>query len=280
MLISCATAPAVQMLSDMDVLALILAAASHDVEHPGRSNNFLKATKSPLAILYNDQSVLGTSHYKVLFCTHVYSYIIANKQYFSRGYLENHHASVFFQQMTSEPGLMIFEKLDNELEKELRKSIIRIILATDLARHFELVGKLSSILSTTKSSSFCTPQECEDVQKQGEFNQLITDMLMKCADVSHPTRKFVVHQRWSLLMAEEFFSQGDEEQVLNLPISPFCDRKTFNMTQSQTGFMKILVQPLYSAFASALEGGDEESDKFLQHLTDRVSYIISCILFI
>ena len=43
-------------LSDLEVLAALLAALSHDHAHPGVNNNFLVKTADPLAMLYNDKS--------------------------------------------------------------------------------------------------------------------------------------------------------------------------------------------------------------------------------
>lgn len=43
-------------LSDLEVLAALLAALSHDHAHPGVNNNFLVKTSDPLALLYNDKS--------------------------------------------------------------------------------------------------------------------------------------------------------------------------------------------------------------------------------
>ena len=47
----CVTEP----LSQLHVLALLVASVGHDVDHPGVNNAFLVATDSPLALRYNDQ---------------------------------------------------------------------------------------------------------------------------------------------------------------------------------------------------------------------------------
>ena len=53
----------------MEVFAALVGAAVHDVDHPGRSNQFLIETNNPLAVLYNDNSVLENHHLAVAFQT-------------------------------------------------------------------------------------------------------------------------------------------------------------------------------------------------------------------
>ena len=43
-------------------MSILLAAAIHDYDHPGYTNAFLIAKGDPLAILYNDKSVLENHH--------------------------------------------------------------------------------------------------------------------------------------------------------------------------------------------------------------------------
>jgi len=52
----------IRLLPSIDVFALLLAALGHDVEHPGFTNAYQVATESPLALLYNDKSVLEQHH--------------------------------------------------------------------------------------------------------------------------------------------------------------------------------------------------------------------------
>lgn len=49
-------------LSDLEIAAFYIAAAGHDLAHPGVSNVFLTNTKAELAETYNDISVLENFH--------------------------------------------------------------------------------------------------------------------------------------------------------------------------------------------------------------------------
>lgn len=54
--------PLVQLLEPLDIFALLMASIGHDVGHPGVNNHFMVTTSTPLAILYNDRSVLESFH--------------------------------------------------------------------------------------------------------------------------------------------------------------------------------------------------------------------------
>jgi len=45
----------------------MIAAAGHDVDHPGHNNMFEMKNKSVLATIYNDKSVLENHHVATLF---------------------------------------------------------------------------------------------------------------------------------------------------------------------------------------------------------------------
>jgi high affinity cAMP-specific and IBMX-insensitive 3',5'-cyclic phosphodiesterase 8 len=55
------------VLEPLEAAAALLAAAAHDVDHPGTSSTFLTNARHPLATLYNDISVLESHHAALTF---------------------------------------------------------------------------------------------------------------------------------------------------------------------------------------------------------------------
>ncbi|KAK7940492.1 hypothetical protein WMY93_003818 [Mugilogobius chulae] len=95
--------------TDLEILAALFAAAIHDVDHPGVSNQFLINTNSELALMYNDESVL-----------------------------ENHHLAVGFK-LLHEDNCDIFQNLSKRQRQSLRKLVIDMVLATDMSKHMSVL---------------------------------------------------------------------------------------------------------------------------------------------
>lgn len=53
-------------------------------------------------------------------------------------------------------------------------------------------------------------------------------------------------KKWTYLLFDEFFDQGDLEKEKGLPISMLCDRDNTNVAQSQPGFIGFVVMPLFT----------------------------------
>lgn len=202
-----------QLLNDIEVLACFLAAAGHDINHPGYNNAFLINSRSPLALLYNDQSVL-----------------------------ENHHCSCLFKAILK-PENDILSGLSKEAYNELRRIIIKMILATDFGKHFDYVGQFKSSIANIDNL---------DVQKR-ETKDLYLEIAIKCADISHAAKKLETHLNWTNRVTEEFYKQGDEEKRLGMNVSPLMDRITGNVAKSQLGFINFMVSPLYVLWAEEFE---------------------------
>lgn len=80
---------------------------------------------------------------------------------------------------------------------------------------------------------------------------LVLEMTIKLADINGPCKRHDIHLNWTYRIADEFHEQGDEEQRLGLPISPFMDRQNAQLAKLQESFINHLVAPLCSSYGEA-----------------------------
>lgn len=79
-------------------------------------------------------------------------------------------------------------------------------------------------------------------------------MLIKVADVSNPARPTSFCVEWARRIAEEYFTQTDEEKAKALPIvMPMFDRATCSIPKSQIGFIEYIIQDMMHAWDSKLK---------------------------
>ncbi|NXP43098.1 PDE1B phosphodiesterase, partial [Leiothrix lutea] len=156
--------------------------------------------------------------------------------YNDRSVLENHHISAVFRLMQDEE-LNIFVNLTKDEFAELRALVIEMVLATDMSCHFQQVKSMKTAL-----------QQLERLDKSK-----VLSLLLHAADISHPTKQWAVHSRWTKALMEEFFRQGDKEAELGLPFSPLCDRTSTLVAQSQIGFIDFIVEPTFSVLTDVAE---------------------------
>lgn len=233
-----------QTLDRIDEVAALIAATIHDVDHPGRTNSFLCNAGNQLAVLYNDTAVL-----------------------------ESHHAALAFQLTLENDKCNIFKHLERNDYRTLRQSIIDMVLATEMTKHFEHVNKF--INSINKSLA---PQENEEVSrsledmkamlKTPESRALIKRMMIKCADVSNPCRPLEHCIEWAARISEEYFSQTDEEKQRDLPVvMPVFDRSTCSIPKSQISFIDYFITDMYDAWDAFVD-----LPNLMQHLDDNFKY--------
>lgn len=127
-----------------------------------------------------------------------------------------------------------------------RRIIIEMILETDMSKHFESLGKFR-----TRSSSI------GDINlEKAEDRLFVMCMAIKSADIGHSAKVGELHEKWTALVCEEFFNQGDMEKERNLPVSIYCDRETTDIPKSQAGFIKNICLPLYEAWCGYLKSDE------------------------
>uniref|UniRef100_A0AAZ3SJP1 Phosphodiesterase n=1 Tax=Oncorhynchus tshawytscha TaxID=74940 RepID=A0AAZ3SJP1_ONCTS len=107
----------VNWLTELEIFAMIFAAAVHDYEHTGTTNNFHIQTRSGTAILYNDRAVL-----------------------------ENHHVSAAYRLLQDDDEMNILLNLSKDDWRELRALVVEMVLATDMSCHFQQIKAMKNFL--------------------------------------------------------------------------------------------------------------------------------------
>ncbi|KAM4557630.1 3',5'-cyclic-AMP phosphodiesterase 4B-like isoform 2-T2 [Fundulus diaphanus] len=209
--------------TDLEILAAIFAAAIHDVDHPGVSNQFLINTNSELALIYNDESVL-----------------------------ENHHLAVGFK-ILLEDSCDIFQNLTRNQRQALRKMVIDMVLATDMSKHMNLLANLKTMVETKKVTSSGVLL----LDNYTDRMQVLCNMV-HCADLSNPTKPLDLYRQWTDRIMEEFFHQGDREREKGMEISPMCDKHTASVERTQVGFIDYIVHPLWETWADLVHPDAQE----------------------
>ncbi|XP_073418449.1 cGMP-inhibited 3',5'-cyclic phosphodiesterase 3A isoform X2 [Dendrobates tinctorius] len=214
----------------LELMALYVAAAMHDYDHPGRTNAFLVATNAPQAVLYNDRSVL-----------------------------ENHHAASAWNLLLSRPEYNFLVNLDHMEFKRFRFLVIEAILATDLKKHFDFLAEFNAKVNEDVGPGIDWSNENDRL--------LVCQMCIKLADINGPAKCKDLHLKWTEGIVNEFYEQGDEEVGLGLPISPFMDRSAPQLAKLQESFITHIVGPLCNSYDSAglmpgtwIEDSDESGD--------------------
>ncbi|KTF75061.1 hypothetical protein cypCar_00042475, partial [Cyprinus carpio] len=191
-----------ERLTMTDMCILMTAAVCHDLDHPGYNNTYQINARTELAVRYNDISPL-----------------------------ENHHCAVAFQ-IISMPECNIFANVEPDSFKQIRQAIITLILATDMARHGEILDSFKQ-----KVDNFDFTNE--------EHVKCLKMVLIKCCDISNEVRPTEVAEPWVDCLLEEYFIQSDREKSEGLPVAPFMDRDKVTKPTAQIGFIKFVLIPMF-----------------------------------
>ncbi|XP_017065010.1 high affinity cGMP-specific 3',5'-cyclic phosphodiesterase 9A isoform X2 [Drosophila eugracilis] len=191
-------------LGDLECLILLVSCICHDLDHPGYNNIYQINARTELALRYNDISPL-----------------------------ENHHCSIAFR-LLEHPECNIFKNFSRDTFNNIREGIIRCILATDMARHNEILTQFMEI----------TP--VFDYSNRAHIN-LLCMILIKVADISNEARPMDVAEPWLDRLLQEFFAQSAAEKSEGLPVTPFMDPDKVSKPGSQVRFIGLVLLPLFEA---------------------------------
>ncbi|RDD45809.1 High affinity cAMP-specific and IBMX-insensitive 3',5'-cyclic phosphodiesterase 8B [Trichoplax sp. H2] len=211
------------LLDPLDIMASLIAAIVHDVDHPGVTSAFLCNSHNPLALLYNDSAVL-----------------------------ESHHAALAFKLTTSNDKVNIFKGLESDEYRSIRSSIIDMVLATEMTKHFSYLSKFTDCLNSSKNTVIADDgTELKVIESSSENRMLAKRILIKCADISNPARNWILSKEWALRILDEYMCQYDEEDKEGLPLTMHMfNREKCNVPQSQRSFYDYFVKDLFKSWHS------------------------------
>ncbi|CAO2585333.1 Cone cGMP-specific 3',5'-cyclic phosphodiesterase subunit alpha', partial [Lemmus lemmus] len=205
--------------TDLEAFAMLAAAFCHDIDHRGTNNLYQMKSTSPLAKLH------GTS------------------------ILERHHLE-YSKTLLQDESLNIFQNLSKRQFETVIHLFEVAIIATDLALYFKKRSMFQKIVDA-----------CEQMQSEEEAikyvtadptkKEVIMAMMMTACDLSAITKPWEVQSQVALLVANEFWEQGDlERTVLQQQPIPMMDRtKKDELPKLQVGFIDFVCTFVYKEFS-------------------------------
>ena len=203
-------------LDDCDQFGLFLASICHDIDHRGRNNAFMIKANDPLARLYPDSV------------------------------MEQHHFS-FTVTLLADPAVNILAPLSSAEYSAVLQQVRHVILATDLAIHFQTRGAIRELATqidryaSTRAPLVAAP--CVLAPELGpaalaptrrgrydrnnpEHRHLVTSLFMTASDVNSVTKPWESAVGVTKSLFTEFFMQARcRDSVHVVRQRPAADRR-------------------------------------------------------
>uniref|UniRef100_A0A8C3ANY2 Phosphodiesterase n=1 Tax=Cyclopterus lumpus TaxID=8103 RepID=A0A8C3ANY2_CYCLU len=205
--------------SDLDAFAMVAAAFCHDIDHRGTNNLYQTKSGSPLAKLH------GSS------------------------IMERHHLE-YSKSLMADDSLNIFCNLQKQQFKNVQHLFDVCIIATDLALYFKKRTMFQNIVNATEPM----PEEKEAIafiSNNSTRKEIVMAMMMTGCDLSAITKPWEVQSKVALMVAAEFWEQGDlERSVLDQQPIPMMDRNcSEQLPKMQCGFIDFVCSFVYKEFS-------------------------------
>ncbi|CAI5796931.1 cGMP-specific 3 3' [Podarcis lilfordi] len=207
-----------QYYTDLEALAMVTAALCHDIDHRGTNNLYQMKSQHALAKLH------GSS------------------------ILERHHLE-FGKFLLSEESLNIYQNLNRRQFEHVNHLMDIAIIATDLALYFKKRTMFQKIVDESKTYN-SEREWVEYLSLETTKKEIIMAMMMTACDLSAITKPWEVQSKVALLVAAEFWEQGDmERNVLQQQPIPMMDRrKAAELPKLQVGFIDFVCTFVYKEF--------------------------------
>ncbi|GAA5879403.1 hypothetical protein JCM3774_005230 [Rhodotorula dairenensis] len=220
-----------QLLRPSDVFALMVACIGHDVGHPGLTNAYMVNARAPVAQVYDDKSILENFHTVTL--------------------IHMLRKFRFDEFLGGDFGCL------GDAATPFRRVLESSILATDMSRHFAFVTDLNEMKKRMDAGISRTEEERE------ADRLLLCAGLIKCADISNPTRPHRISRSWAAALQAEWAVQASIEAGFGLPVTVITQDPSDAKAQAkgQVGFIDLFCKPLFAAMAGVIEEFGDFVDK-------------------
>ncbi|XP_038620710.1 cone cGMP-specific 3',5'-cyclic phosphodiesterase subunit alpha' [Tachyglossus aculeatus] len=205
--------------TDLEAFAMLAAAFCHDIDHRGTNNLYQMKSAAPLARLH------GSS------------------------IMERHHLE-YSKTLLQDESLNIFQNLNKRQFETVIHLFEVAIIATDLALYFKKRTMFQKIVDACEKLD--TEEEAiKYVSTDPTKKEVIMAMMMTGCDLSAITKPWEVQSQVALMVANEFWEQGDlERTVLQQQPIPMMDRKKGDeLPKLQVGFIDFVCTFVYQEFS-------------------------------
>ncbi|KAF7798462.1 hypothetical protein EIP86_009683 [Pleurotus ostreatoroseus] len=133
--------------------------------------------------------------------------------YDDKSVLEQMHYSLMVQIMRANGIAVLVDRPSSG--PTFRKLLLNIVIATDMSVHDKFMRRYQELVEGK-------------VEDELERRILVCQAIIKCADISNPSRPYIVSQDWAAALESEWSSQQTLEQHLQLPssVKPASDEIT------------------------------------------------------
>ncbi|KIM91611.1 hypothetical protein PILCRDRAFT_810896 [Piloderma croceum F 1598] len=135
----------------------------------------------------------------------------------------------------------------------IRKLLSAVVLATDMSVHFDFMKNFTLLVRGTDHNLL-------------ERTTLLCQALIKCADISNPSRPHGVSQHWASALSEEWTSQVHLEEHFHLPSTVQPSTNPLGEAKSQIFFINTFAKPLLDLTAKAIP----EMEPFAEQCTSNL----------
>ena len=153
---------------------------------------------------------------------------------YSTSVMEHHHIDRSLMILNS-PSTNIFQNLSTDEYKRALKLVEHAILSTDLVVYFEKRNQFKHLV-----------ENGEKMFASSEQGDLLLSMMMTACDLSAITKPWNVQRKVALVVAREFYYQGDMEKEMEETVIPLMDRdKRQDLPKMQVSFIDFVCVMVY-----------------------------------